>query len=115
VRAGLPTGTPTARKLWQVSEIFQQPPFPGELVDYNEAQLDWCLEMYAKAHPDEYTFRRVGQNDAAPEPERLQAWDKVLIGKAKKSFMPKMPLAALKEYSVALGQTLKALRQAVSK
>lgn len=113
--AGLPTQTPKAKKLWQVSEIFKKLPFPGELIDYNEAQLDWCLEMYAAHHPDEYTFTRGGQSAVLSEPERLAAWDRVTLGKAKQAFMPKLPLAAMRAYDATLGKALSVLKNAVSR
>lgn len=98
-----------------MSEIFKKLPFPGELIDYNEAQLDWCLEMYAAQHPDEYTFNRGGKPKVLSEPERLAAWDRVTIGKAKMSFMPKLPLAAMRAYDATLGKAMDIIKHAVSR
>lgn len=110
---GLPTTTPTAKKLWQVSQLLKCSPFDPTLLEHTEAQLDFILEMYATDHPDEYTFVRQGDVPALSDPERRAAWDRVLTGSAKTRLLPRMPLAAMKAYEAALSKAIRTLKNAV--
>lgn len=74
----------------------------------NEAQLDFCLEMYALDHPKEFRFQRPGKH-VTPTSEVRAAWDRVLEGAAREAREPKMPRAILRRMTEALGGALKTI------
>ncbi len=102
-----------AQKVWRVSQILQMSPFPGDLIDHTEAELDFVLEMYAADHPDQYRFTR---NNGAPAPltesERLAAWDRVLVGKAKDKILPVLPLDAIRAFNKNSSKLMKMMQAA---
>ena len=89
------------RKLWRTSQVLKVPLFGPDLFAYNEAQLDFILEMYALDHPDEGTFVRPGEEKPLTPVQLAVQWESVLVGRARDAMMaPMMPseatLAALR-------------------
>lgn len=60
------------------------------MLDHNEAQLDFILEMYSIDHPDQLKFERPGKKEPGlKEVEEKVGWANVLIGKALEAYMNK--------------------------
>lgn len=79
----------------------------------NEAELDFCLEMYALDHPKEFKFERPGQVTAT-DSEIRAAWDQVLDGAAREARQPKMPSAVLKRLSEMMAGAVNTLNRTLS-
>ena len=64
----------------------------------SEPQIDFILEMYARDHPKEFEFHRLGNEPKPPESETLAAWERVLIGQTRHGMFSRMlpSLAVLK-------------------
>lgn len=77
-----------------MSQILHQSPFNPDLLNHNEAQLDFILEMHCLDHPKEMTFVRPGKVSPAEAPRIAKQWADVLRGKALGEFMAtRMPSA----------------------
>ena len=96
---GLPTTTRLAVKLWQVAKIQgHKNPFGKPLLDYNEAELDFVLEMEAKDNPGAYVFERAGvASDGSHQPAILAAWAAVKRGKLLDRMFANLPFAEVAE------------------
>lgn len=77
-----------------MAQILHLSPFNPDLLNHNEAQLDFILEMYASDHPKEMTFVRPGKPNPAQGPQIAKQWADVLRGEALAQFMgARMPSA----------------------
>lgn len=76
-------------------------PFRDEIIDLNEAQLDFILEMESIDHPDQLSFKR---GSGAAEPEIKAAWDSVLRGPAKQDYYGASLVAAIKRATSKLSK-----------
>lgn len=73
--------------MWRVADIQgHRDPFSERMLACTIPQLDFILECYAKDHPKEYTFTRIGL-EAPAEPQAAANWFDVLRGKARDQFM----------------------------
>lgn len=57
------------------------------MLDHNEAQLDFILEMYATEHPKELKITRPDTEGAVVQSEVDAKWANVLTGRAHQKFM----------------------------
>jgi hypothetical protein len=89
VQSGIPTQTPLAQKLWQVSRLLgDRSPFDPYILEHNEAQLDFILEMYALENPRRARFIRPGQVTEGLKRSQSQArWVDVLRGPALQEWL----------------------------
>ncbi len=100
------------RKLWQVSQILgSRSPF--DLLDHNEAQLDFILEMYAEDNPDRGTFIRANNQPPLSAAKLAAAWERVLVGDAHRARMERYtpPALAAKLRDLAKGPPKPVIRR----
>lgn len=78
-----------AKKLWQVSRLLgDRSPFDPYVLDHNEAQLDFILEMYALENPRRARFVRPDQPSEGLKHSQAQArWVDVLRGSALQEYL----------------------------
>lgn len=65
-------------------------PFSRDLLDLNEAQIDFILEMQAIDDPEHFQFTRTANPKMPSQSEVAAAWERVLIGKAKTGFLDRI-------------------------
>jgi hypothetical protein len=70
-----------------VSQFLNKSPFDQDLLNHNEAQLDFILEMYSLDHPKEFRFTRGGLTSAERGNTSKAAWVNVLTGSALEEYL----------------------------
>lgn len=75
-----------ADKLWRVSQVLGVSPFSDDLLNHNEAQLDFILQMFVKDNPKEWRITRHGMVGTS---ETEAAWANVVTSPGMmQEFMP---------------------------
>lgn len=73
-------------------------PFDPVLLDHNQAQIDFILEMYQREHPKEFTFTRAGAETPKTAVVAQTRWADVLTGDSLRDYMrERMPNARVLE------------------
>lgn len=81
-------------------------PFDETMLQHNEAQLDFILEMYSIDNPTKLKFSRPGREQPGLEQVKAKAgWADVLVGKAREEYMrPHMPNTNILDALRRIGQ-----------